>query len=75
MARLETSLDRLCRRLRIPQTASGNVETSRITRILTICTNHLERLREENAELQFYCEELQEENHELRIFLDGILQG
>ena len=75
MARLETSLDRLCRRLHIPQTASGNIEPDRITRILTICTNHLERLRSENMEMQFYLDELQEKNEELRIFLDGILQG
>ena len=73
MARLETSLDRLCRRLRIPQDRSGNVSQDRILSVLIRCTRELERLREENAELQFYCDELQEENYDLRIFLDSIL--
>ena len=73
MARIETSLDRLCRRLRIPQDRSGNVLQDRILSVLIRCTRELERLREENAELQFYCDELQEENYDLRIFLDSIL--
>ena len=73
MARLETSLDRLCRRLRISQDRHGNVEKDRVTSVLIRCTRELERLREENVELQFYLDELQEENYDLRIFLDSIL--
>ena len=69
MARIETSLDRLCRRLSIPVKRSGHLDPEHVRHVLTLCTMKIERLEIENADFRFYLDEMTEENVQLSTFI------